>query len=110
MHVPKCWHGGGSRVAIGESSSQRIHGEGFWPFFHPIVLQEADGLHQSLAEDWAFSHRLGQIGSTPLADTTIRLFHVGSRACTWEDTALTNARYESFTFNFAGREEMPRMF
>lgn len=87
--------------------NERIGG-GFWPFFQPMVVKDSDGKDQYLAEDWAFSHRLGQIGVTPMADTTLRLFHVGVRHFTWEDTANHNPRYESFTFNFSGQGELPR--
>jgi len=83
-------------------------GGGFWPFFHPMIVKGPDGNHLYLAEDWAFSHRLGQIGITPRADTTIRLFHVGMRRFTWEDTATSHVRHESFTFHFSGRDGFPR--
>ncbi|CAN5905145.1 hypothetical protein BH23PLA1_BH23PLA1_14530 [soil metagenome] len=79
-------------------------GEGLWPFFLPIVLPQKDGSHRYLAEDWAFSHRLTQIGITPLADTTIRLYHLGMHGYTWEDTLQSKVSYESFTFNFTGQE------
>jgi len=74
----------------------------FWPFFLPLVVKGHDGDHHYLAEDWAFSHRLGQIGITPRADTTIRLFHVGLRGFTWEDTAISPSMHDSFTFEFSG--------
>jgi len=51
-------------------------GRGNWPFFQPLVVDDEGGKHY-LGEDWAFSHRLRQIGVTPMADTSIRLFHWG---------------------------------
>ena len=41
-----------------------------WPFFQPTIVTQADGKNHYLGEDWAFSHRLHQIGITPLADQT----------------------------------------
>jgi hypothetical protein len=38
-----------------------------------------------LTEDYSFSHRLGQIGVIPLADTTIRLNHYGKYGFSYED-------------------------
>ena len=75
---------------------------GFWPFFQPLVYRQDDGTHHYLAEDWAFSHRLRQVGITPLADTTIRLFHLGRRGYTWEDATRGPDCHDSFTFNFSG--------
>ena len=46
-------------------------GSGEWPFFQPVIVPDPAGYHY-LGEDWAFSYRLGQIGVTPLADTSIR--------------------------------------
>jgi hypothetical protein len=75
--------------------------EGVWPFFLPLVIAMDDGSHRYLAEDWSFSHRLHQIGVTPLADTTIRLVHIGTYGFTWEDTSGGKARHDTFTVNFS---------
>lgn len=48
-------------------------GRGTWPFFQPLIVTHDDGGFHYLGEDWAFSHRLAQIGVTPMADTSIRL-------------------------------------
>lgn len=52
-------------------------GRGMWPFFQPLVIQYGANQFHYLREDWAFSHRLGQIGITPVADTSIKLTHWG---------------------------------
>jgi hypothetical protein len=46
------------------------------PFFHPILHPCEDG-HWYLAEDWAFCERARQCGFRIMADTAIRLWHVG---------------------------------
>ena len=56
------------------------------------------GHRHYLGEDWAFSHRLGQIGVTPLADTSIRLWHYGRYAYGWEEAGADPNRYRSFTY------------
>ena len=38
-----------------------------------------------LTEDYSFSHRLAQIGITPMADTTIKLFHYKKYGYSYED-------------------------
>jgi glycosyltransferase involved in cell wall biosynthesis len=73
-------------------------GRGVWPFFMPIIVPlDGNRLHY-LGEDWAFSHRLGQIGVTPLADTSIRLWHWGRHAYGWEDAGSDRPRYGSYNF------------
>jgi len=72
-------------------------GEGFWPFFQPVVIPSDWGFHY-LGEDWAFSHRLAAIGVTPLADTSIRLWHYGRFAFGWEDAGQDRVRYAGFKY------------
>jgi glycosyltransferase involved in cell wall biosynthesis len=71
-------------------------GGGFWPFFLPMVRPCAGGAHY-LGEDWAFCHRLRQIGLTPMADTSFRLQHIGPYGYSWEDTSPSMLRYERYT-------------
>jgi hypothetical protein len=75
-------------------------GRGLWPFCQPMIVpQGTDKLHY-LGEDWAFSYRLGQIGVTPLADTSIRLWHWGRYSFSWEDAGSTVQRYRSYNYRF----------
>ncbi len=78
-------------------------GRGVWPFFQPSVVPRGDGGRQYLGEDWAFSHRLAQIGVTPMADTSIRLWHYGRHAYGWEDAGIEAKRYATFTHRFEDR-------
>ena len=73
------------------------------PFFQPLVRPIEDG-YWYLAEDFAFSHRARQCGYRVYADTTIRLWHVGSYRYGWEDAARTNKRYDSFEMTFDPEE------
>jgi hypothetical protein len=57
----------------------------FYPFFLPICVPDGRGGTRYLTEDYSFSHRLHQIGITPLADTTIKLYHYGKYGYSFDD-------------------------
>jgi hypothetical protein len=65
------------------------------PFFQPMVRPDDDGFWY-LAEDWAFCERARQCGYRVMADTTIRLWHLGSYPFGWEDAGIVHERYSSF--------------
>jgi hypothetical protein len=69
------------------------------PFFQPMLHPCEDG-HWYLAEDYAFSERVRQCGYRIMADTTIRLWHVGSHSYGWEDAGVDRERFDAFTLNF----------
>jgi hypothetical protein len=71
-------------------------GRGVWPFFQPLVVPEEEGRFHYLGEDWAFGHRLAQIGVTPMADTSFRLNHFGPYGFSWEDAGAEQARYRTY--------------
>ena len=73
-------------------------GRGVWPFFRPEVVPDGEGHWRYLAEDWAFSHRLDAIGVTPMADTSIRLWHHGRHPFGWEDAGAERARFDSYRY------------
>ena len=77
-------------------------GRGVWPFFQPLIVPQGPGQWHYLGEDWAFSHRLRQIGVTPLADTSFRLWHWGRYAFSWEDAGSTVRRYRSYNYRIEG--------
>jgi hypothetical protein len=66
------------------------------PFFHPMLHQCEDG-HWYLAEDYAFCERARQCGFKIMADTTIRLWHIGSQAYGWEDAGMERERFDTFS-------------
>lgn len=58
---------------------------GVIPYFLPMIHTEPDGIsNRYLAEDYAFCERARQAEFPCMADTTIRLVHVGTHAFTWE--------------------------
>ena len=79
-------------------------GRGEWPFFQPSVVPQGEGRRHYLGEDWAFSDRLARIGVTPMADTSIRLWHYGRYAFGWEDAGAEPRRFATYTHRFGGRD------
>ena len=59
--------------------------KGIYPFFLPLCVPDGRGGTRYLTEDFSFSHRLAQIGVTPMADTTIKLFHYKKYGFSYED-------------------------
>ena len=59
--------------------------KGIYPFFLPLCVPDGRGGTRYLTEDYSFSHRLAQIGITPMADTTIKLFHYKKYGYSLED-------------------------
>jgi hypothetical protein len=64
----------------------------FHPYFLPMIVPDGDG-HWYLAEDYAFCERVRRAGHTILADTRLRLSHVGRYAYSWEDAMGERPRY-----------------
>ena len=66
--------------------------KGIYPFFLPLCVPDGRGGTRYLTEDYSFSHRLAQIGITPMADTTIKLSHYKKYGFSYEDLKPTPAR------------------
>ena len=62
------------------------------PYFHSMVHPIEDG-HWYLAEDYAFCQRARASGFKIMADTTIRLWHVGTYSYGWEDAGRQMERF-----------------
>lgn len=73
-------------------------GEPIVPFFQPMVLEDP-GKRWYLAEDYAFCERARLCGYRIMADTSIRLKHIGSYEYSWEDAGLYFDRFATFRFN-----------
>jgi hypothetical protein len=71
------------------------------PFFLPMYVADQAG-HRYLGEDFAFCERARRSGYRIVADTTIRLQHIGIYGYSWEDVGTTLPRYSSFHFPLAG--------
>jgi hypothetical protein len=74
------------------------------PFFHPLLHECEDG-HWYLAEDYAFCERARRCGFKIMADTTIRLWHVGNYAYGWEDAGMGRERFDTFVLNFGPKPD-----
>jgi hypothetical protein len=68
------------------------------PFFQPLAVPDPGGWW-SLSEDYAFCERARRAGFGIMADTTIRLWHVGSYRYGWEDAGSGKDRYANYLFH-----------
>jgi hypothetical protein len=71
------------------------------PYFAPLVRPDGDGWWY-LAEDFAFCERARQCGFRILADSRLRLWHIGSFAYGWEQAGRTPPRYANYRFHLTG--------
>ena len=78
--------------------NQRFKGLPLVPYFAPIVVGEEEQAWY-LAEDYSFCERARRCGLCILADTTIRLWHVGTYRYGWEDAGRDVERFANYTFH-----------
>ena len=71
------------------------------PFFQPLVIEHPRGGQWYLAEDFSFCERAQQSGLKIMADTTIRLKHIGSYGYTWEDAGTDPQRFGTYHFHIS---------
>ena len=83
---PVCGEGLRELVRRGYQVCNERFGRPLIPFFQPAVRADDDGSWY-LAEDWAFCDRSRHCGYPMMADTTIRVWHLGTYAYGWEDVA-----------------------
>jgi hypothetical protein len=53
-----------------------------------------------LSEDYAFCERARQVGISILIDSSLRIWHVGSYAFSWEDAGGDVQRFGDYTYHF----------
>ena len=70
------------------------------PYFLPAAVRSDDG-YWKLGEDYAFCHRARESGFKVMADTSIRLWHVGPYAYGWEDAGIDRERFASFRYDLS---------
>jgi hypothetical protein len=68
------------------------------PYYAPHIRPDGDGWWY-LADDFAFCERARQCGYKIMADTTVRLFHIGSYSYGWEDAGRQVPRFGSYKFH-----------
>lgn len=73
------------------------------PYYAPLIRPDGDGWWY-LADDFAFCHRARQCGYRIMADTSIRLWHLGSRAFSWEEAGCPMRRYSTYHFRLSDSE------
>ena len=72
------------------------------PFFMPLHVKTPNG-HWYLAEDFAFCHRARECGFRIMADTTIRLWHLGEQNHSWDALEQNPQRTAAYRLNLAAR-------
>jgi hypothetical protein len=78
--------------------NRRYDEHGMVPYFQPMIVTDGEH-HDYLAEDFAFCERAKAAGIPIMADTSIRLFHVGTYPYGWEDAGRGVERFGDYTFN-----------
>ncbi len=74
------------------------YGRPLIPWFQPMT--RPDGEYEwYLAEDFAFCERARRCGYAVMADTRVRLAHIGVYRYRWEDAGTPPASFETFTLN-----------
>lgn len=80
-------------------------GSAMVPFFQPLIREHGDA-NWYLAEDYAFCERARRCGLKIMADTTVRLWHVGNHRYSWENAGIDFPRYDTFTLQ-VHKEDTP---
>ena len=80
--------------ACNQRFGQVIH-----PYFMPMVVPDGPGRQWYLGEDYAFCERARRCGYKIMADTSFRLWHVGSYGFTWEDAGKDRDLFANYTFH-----------
>ncbi len=88
--------------------NKRFKGLPLAPYFAPLVVGEGEQAWY-LAEDYSFCERARRCGFRILADTSIRLWHVGSYRYGWEDAGRDVERFGDYTFNVVAETSPQQM-
>jgi len=78
--------------------NQRFKGLPLVPYFAPVIVGEGEQAWY-LAEDYSFCERARRCGLRIMADTSIRLWHVGPYRYGWEDAGRDVERFANYTFH-----------
>jgi hypothetical protein len=82
FELPLCWADTGKTLV---------------PYFAPLIRPDGDGWWY-LAEDFAFCERARQCGYKIMADSSIRLLHIGVYEHGWEDAGREIPRFAKYNF------------
>jgi hypothetical protein len=89
------------REKLALPSCNETFGDPIVPYYLPM-LKEAEGGPWYLGEDYAFCERARQAGFAIMADTRIRLGHIGRYAFQWEDAGSEPTRYATYRLQTKG--------
>ena len=89
------------KLALTLCNQRRHRQPAFYPFFQPMIVPD-EGEHFYLGEDFAFCERARQCGFEIIADSSQRLFHIGSYGYSWEDAGNGTTRYGAYTYRIVG--------
>ena len=90
------------RDGLGLPTTNRRSGRPLVPYFAPLLAGDGDDAVY-LGEDYSFCERARRVGFEVLADTAVRLGHVGEYTYYWEDAGRDRPRYDPYTFHLAAR-------
>lgn len=74
-------------------------GRAFVPYFLPLIVADGASGHMYLGEDFAFSERARTVGIEIIADTRIRLRHIGRYSYSYEDAGTSLQRFATYQLN-----------
>jgi len=89
------------RVRLNLTECNRGFRKPLVPYFSPLVASDGRGEPWYLNEDFALCERARQSGYVVQADTTIRLWHVGTFRYSWEDAGRDAERFADYTFHLS---------
>lgn len=70
------------------------------PYFLPMVVPDGEKRRWYLGEDFSFCERARRAGYSIMADTSIRLFHLGNYPYGWEEAGQEPQRHNAYLFKF----------
>jgi protein-L-isoaspartate O-methyltransferase len=76
------------------------------PYFAPLIVGEGEEACY-LGEDYAFCERARRCGFRVMADTTIRLWHIGACPFSWEDAGRDVERFADYTLHLTDAAPPP---
>ncbi|GAA5063166.1 hypothetical protein [Nocardia callitridis] len=68
------------------------------PYFLPLIVPDGDD-HLYLSAEYSFCERARRSGFDIIADTRIRLSHIGKHTYVWEDAGTDRHRYATYELN-----------
>jgi hypothetical protein len=77
----------------------RRFGRAMVPYFLPLIVADGEHGHWYLGEDFAFCERARQAGNEIVADTSIRLRHIGRYGYSFEDAGGELKRFTTYNLN-----------